>query len=158
MYDPTETAMVNPHLDWNTPEATNTNDFIELMRDGVAGYDTAADAVEHEDLGAKLRAFGNTRRSTVQQAVRAAVTDGMEAPEEDGSGAGALHRTWMGLKGALAGDESVIKTAINAEEYAESEIERLLDAGLTPSVVPVAQSALEQVRTCLDELRTWVTN
>ncbi len=134
----------------------NAEDFVQLLRDGVNGYTETAELVENAELRTTLHELRSERSTILGKAMRTIDPEYRAELDGDGTVSAALHRTWLEVKAAVAGDASVIKAAINAEEYAEAEIGRMLDAGLPEDLVLTAQAALDQVRASLAELNAWV--
>ncbi len=78
------------------------NDLIETLKDGQEGFRQAAEAVEDRELKTLFNECSLQRARFVGELQSEAVTLGESKPEDSGSTAGALHRSWINLKGAIA--------------------------------------------------------
>lgn len=101
-------------------KAINTlNDLIETLRDGQEGFKEAADNAQSADLKSLFNQVSLERAQMVgelQQEVRSLGGD----PENSSSTAGALHRTWINIKGTLTGrdDQSILNECERGEDSA----------------------------------------
>jgi uncharacterized protein (TIGR02284 family) len=97
------------------------NNLIEICRDGELGYQTAANVVEDARLKVELLQYSRQRAEFATD-LQAAMTQLDEEPRKSGSITGALHRGWINIKQAVAGNNA----------YAVlSECERGEDSALT---------------------------
>lgn len=137
-----------------TRDESGAADLIETLVNGVRGYRTAADAVENAALATKLRELGERRRSVTEDVIRTATDAGLAIDVDiDGTAPGGLHRAWIQVEGAVAGDGAVVKSAINGEEHALEECEEALGAGMAEPVAAAVRAAAEDIRTALETLR-----
>lgn len=77
------------------------NDLIETLKDGQEGFRQAAEAVEDRELKTLFNECSLQRARFVGELQSEAVTLGESKPEDSGSTAGALHRSWIKLKPQL---------------------------------------------------------
>src|SRR5205085_9784663 len=103
----------------NDKAISTLNNLIETLRDGQEGFKEAAENVKDSDLKTFFNQVSLERAQMVgelQQEVRALGGD----PENSGSTAGALHRTWIDIKGTLTGkdDHSILSECDRGEDYA----------------------------------------
>ncbi len=147
-------AGINPDV-MGDDDAKMVADLVETLIDGVRGYRTAADKVEDPQLAAALRSIGSERRNVAERLLAAATDKGLEIEADfDGTTGGGLHRTWIALEGALAGDGAVVGSAIRGEEHALSECNEALGSGLPESIATVVRSATDDIRGALNILRS----
>jgi uncharacterized protein (TIGR02284 family) len=128
-------------------------DLIETLVDGVRGYRTAADRVDDAELAALMRARAEKRRAVVEDLMRTA--GGRDAAEDvdfDGTASGGLHRGWITVQGAIAGDGAVVKSAIAGEEHALEQCEEALREGVTAEAATVVRRAAADIRQAIDSL------
>jgi len=105
----------------NDKAISTLNNLIETLRDGQEGFKEAAENVKDSDLKTFFNQVSLERAQMVgelQQEVRTLGGD----PENSGSTAGALHRTWMDIKGSLTGrdDQSILNECERGEDSAVS--------------------------------------
>ena len=103
----------------NDKAISTLNDLIETLRDGQNGFKEAAENAKNPDLKAFFNQVSLERAQMVgelQQEVRALGGD----PENSGSTAAALHRTWMDIKGTLTGrdDQAILNECERGEDSA----------------------------------------
>ncbi len=128
-------------------------DLIETLVDGVRGYRTAADKVDGAELAALMRARGEKRRAVVEDLMRAAGgRDVADDVDFDGTATGGLHRGWITIQGAIAGDGAVVKSAITGEEHALEQCDEALGAGVSPEAATVVRRAAADIRQAIDSL------
>src|SRR5207248_7425613 len=78
------------------------NDLIETLKDGQEGFRQAAEAVEDPELKSLFNECSLQRSRFAGELQREAIALGESKPEDSSSAAGALHRTWIDLKAAIA--------------------------------------------------------
>jgi uncharacterized protein (TIGR02284 family) len=109
------------------------NDLIETLEDGRKGFAEGSEKLrkdgESELAGTFLDLSRQRERFSLElqhEARRHNIT-----VEPDGSTLGALHRGWMTLKDALAGDnpDGVLDAAERGENHAMGEYRKALDSG-----------------------------
>jgi uncharacterized protein (TIGR02284 family) len=139
-----------------------TKDLIQTLEDGKEGFAKGADKLESSNEPQLAATF---RRYSEQRASFSAELDGLAASygdqiDQSGSIAGALHRGWMSLKDALAGDDpdGVLDAAEQGEDHAVKEYEKALASDISEGLrVVVARQASEveaahaQVRALRDQ-------
>ena len=130
-------------------------DLIETCRDGENGFKQAAEKINDPEI----RGFfltQSTERAEFARELEAEVQRlGKSNPEHKGSAAGALHRSWMGLKDALGGGtKSILESAEKGEDSAKDAYKKALtDEDLPPSSRPIVQRQAESVRFAHDRVR-----
>lgn len=131
------------------------NGLIETCRDGEKGFQAAAEQIQDGDLKQLCQNYAQQRARFVadlQIAVRRLGGD----PESNGSIAGALHRGWMSMKGAVTGnsDEALIAEAERGEDIAKASYEKALQADLPLDVQAVVERQYIQVKEAHDRIRS----
>jgi uncharacterized protein (TIGR02284 family) len=135
-----------------------TKDLIETLEDGKAGFALAAERLadtERADLCGAFADFSAQRaRFAVElQAMAASYGDRIE---ENGSLAGTLHRGWMAVKDALAGQddaEGVLDAAEQGEDHAVAEYERALQEDISANLRATIERQLTEIRVAHDFVR-----
>src|ERR1700685_308412 len=82
---------------------TTVNHLIEICRDGQNGFAAAAKAIKDSSLQAELTQYSQQRRNFAA-ALEAALDALGESHHDGGSASGAMHRGWINLKSAIAGN------------------------------------------------------
>lgn len=126
---------------------------IETMNNGRLGYETAAKHTEDPVITALLRRLGSERAKARDELIRVAADDfGYIPSDDDGTVPGAVHRGWIKLEGALAGDEAVVQSAIRGETEALDDFSDALDQGLPQPIAEVVRRTAAEVRDAIAEL------
>lgn len=125
----------------NDKAISTLNDLIETLRDGQNGFKEAAENAKSPDLKSFFNQVSLERAQMVgelQQEVRALGGD----PENSGSTAGALHRTWIDIKGTLTGKDD--KAILNeAERGEDSAVKAYQDALKEPNLPASLRTVIE---------------
>lgn len=130
-------------------------DLIETCRDGENGFKQAAEKINDPEI----RSFfltQSTERAEFAKELEAEVQRlGKSNPEHKGSTAGALHRSWMGLKEALGGGtKSILESAEKGEDSAKDAYEKALkNEDLPPIARPIVQRQAQIIRFAHDRVR-----
>ena len=136
-------AMYRTDLIEVAPGINVLNDLITVCSDSVKEYQEAAEAVEPEELTLVLEEHAKQREKFGEYLANFAVELGGEV-DGSGSARGAIHRAWMNVKAAIAGENPAAVLA----EVARGE-QTALDAytNANISVLPEAmQDAIVQQR------------
>ena len=125
---------------------TAVNDVIETLIDGVRGFSTAA-ARADSPMQQQFMAMGARRRKTAGDIIRIAADEQMSplTLDDNGTTAGALHRSWLSVREAMQGDAGLAAAALTGEQHARKKLLERLDAGLPPSVAKATRRALKEL-------------
>ncbi|MGB8805360.1 MAG: PA2169 family four-helix-bundle protein [Chthoniobacterales bacterium] len=132
------------------------NDLIETLKDGQEGFRQAAEAVEDRELKTLFNECSLQRARFVGELQSEAVTLGESKPEDSGSTAGALHRSWINLKGAIAkhDDHAILEECERGEDSAVHEYKEALDdEDLTSPVREIISRQYEKVKSVHDRIK-----
>ena len=134
-----------------------TQDLIETLEDGKAGFTKAAEQLadtDRADLVPRFREFAAQRGRFADELRQLAAQYG-DSIDEEGSLAGSLHRGWMAIKDAVTGDdaEHVLAAAEQGEDHAKSEYQDALDQELSPHLRTVVERQQREVISVHDEVR-----
>jgi uncharacterized protein (TIGR02284 family) len=116
------------------------NDLVETCKDGMKGYETAAESVENPQIKAELSRFSQQRAQFVNELETQARQIGITARHEttlEGAAldvAGAVHRGWINLKSALTGQDS--KAVLNECENGDAAALKTYEEALTVENLP----------------------
>ena len=134
-----------------------TTDLIETLEDGRAGFGKGAERLadtERADLAETFREFAAQRAAYAQELRDLAARYG-DHIEEDGSVLGNLHRGWMAIKDAIAGDDpdGVLDAAEQGEDHAKGEYADALKADISPHLRMVVERQAREIQTAHDTVK-----
>ena len=132
------------------------NDLIETLKDGQEGFRQAAEAVGDSELRSLFNECSLQRARFVGELQSEAVTLGESKPEDSGSVAGALHRSWINLKGAIAkrDDHAILEECERGEDSAVHGYEEALeDKDLTGPSREIISRQYEKVKDVHDRIK-----
>ena len=139
-------------------ETSVLKDLMQTLEDGQKGFEAGAAKLENDGspgIAHAFREFGAQRATFAAELQECARADGEEIAEH-GSVAGTVHRGWMTLKDALAGDDpnGVLDAAEQGEDYATGEYDKALQSDeLSPSTRTIVARQRDQVRAVHDQVR-----
>jgi uncharacterized protein (TIGR02284 family) len=131
------------------------NGLIETCRDGQNGFQEAAENVSRADLKQFFNEASLERARYVgelQGLVRSLGGD----PENTGSTAAAIHRTWIDIKGSLTGrdDASILSECERGEDSAVSTYKDALDeTGLSSEIRSIVERQYQQIHQVHDQVK-----
>lgn len=116
------------------------NDLIETSKDGMKGYQTAAENVENPEIKSELSRLSQQRASFVNELESAARQYGITAKDDNTieglalDAAGAVHRGWINLKSAITGNspDSILSECENGDAAALKTYEQALSVDTLP--------------------------
>jgi uncharacterized protein (TIGR02284 family) len=136
-----------------------TQDIIRTLEDGKEGFAKAAEKLKdtnRADLCAKFTEYSNQRDGFATELKSMAAQYG-DHVEKSGTVAGTLHRGWMAIKDAVAGDsdpEGVLDAAEQGEDHAVAEYEKALqDNDISNGLRTVLQRQYVAVKAAHDDVR-----
>lgn len=132
------------------------NDLIETLKDGQEGFRRAAKAVEDPELKTLFNEFSLQRARFAGELQSEAVALGESKPEDSGSAAGALHRSWINLRDAIAkrNDHAILEECERGEDSAVHEYQEALeDEDLTGPVREIISRQYERVKSAHDQIK-----
>ncbi len=130
-------------------------ELIETCRDGQKGY---AEAAEHVSDNHSLKSFFHDQ-STERGRFAAELTQALQSYDKDastsGSVSGALHRTWLELKGTITkgDDHAILESVEQGEDYAKKAYEEALQATLPPETLTIVRRQQASVKAAHDRVR-----
>ncbi len=130
------------------------NDLIETCENGAHGFKTASEAVGNPAAKALFASrLPNIQRgeSELKSEVRRLGGD----PDSRGTIAGAIHRGWIDLKGAITGknEEAIIMECERGEEHAAHVYEDALQKDLPPDTRAIVERQYRGVVENLEKVR-----
>lgn len=138
-------------------DASVCKDLIQTLEDGREGFAQGADKLEKDgatDVAAVFRRY-STQRAEFSDELQKLAAEYGEQIEESGTVAAAVHRGWMKLKDALAGDDpkGVLDAAEQGEDHAVKEFKKALEADISPEFKAVVQRQFDGVKAGHDEVK-----
>jgi uncharacterized protein (TIGR02284 family) len=117
------------------------NDLVETCKDGMKGYETAAENVTNPQIKAELSRLAQQRASFVNELESQARQYGINTRNENTvegavmDAAGAVHRGWINLKSAISGNSSsaILNECENGDAAALKTYEEALEVQNLPS-------------------------
>jgi len=126
------------------------NALITTTIDSAHGFEKSAEDAEGGRFDEMFREFAAERRQVVAMLQEAVRTMG-GTPNDDGSLKGDLHRRWVDLRAAIAGDggdKAVIEEVERGEDYLKGKYDAALaDTALSAGTLDVIRTAYQSVRT-----------
>jgi uncharacterized protein (TIGR02284 family) len=122
------------------------NGLIETLKDGKAGFETAAADVKDPDVKATFNQIAQERARLADELIAQVYVTGSSA-RNSGSAAGVMHRGWINLRAALGGGErAVLAEAERGEDAAVKEFKKAMNEPLPPGVADVVHRQYEQIQ------------
>jgi uncharacterized protein (TIGR02284 family) len=123
------------------------NELIHVARDGERGYHTAAEDVRNSQLQSVFSEYAKQRSTSARQ-LQAEVERLGGAAADSGTIAGAAHRVWMDLKGALSGGDggAIIAACETGEDHTLAAFERVVNAGITGETLAIVEKQCGKIK------------
>lgn len=131
------------------------NKLLEIAEDGEHGYKTAADGLKNPDLRRLFLEYSQQRTRIIEELREEARRLGGD-PKDSGTLAGKMHRGWINLKSAAAGEDeaAVIAEVERGEDAAVRTYEEALEEeGLPPDVRAMIERQYAQIKVAHDRIR-----
>lgn len=132
------------------------NDLIETLKDGQEGFRQAAEAVEDPELKSLFNEYSLQRSRFAGELQSEALRLGESKPEDSSSTAGAMHRTWINLKSAIAkrDNHAILAECERGEDSAVKEYEEAMeDEDLTAPVREIISRQYTEVKSAHDRVK-----
>lgn len=130
------------------------NSLIETCRDGEQGFRQAAENLKDPGVKDLFDEIAQERARFAEE-LKQQVRRLGGSPDEGGSVAGAAHRGWMNVKGAVTGhdDKAIISEAERGEDVAVETYRTALSEALPPPVESVVDRQYQHVKKAHDRVR-----
>ncbi|PYI78670.1 MAG: aldehyde dehydrogenase [Verrucomicrobia bacterium] len=132
------------------------NDLIETLKDGQEGFRQAAEAVEDPELKSLFHEYSLQRSRFAGELQSEALRLGETKPEDSSSAAGAMHRTWINLKSAIAkrDNHAILAECERGEDSAVKEYQEAMeDEDLTAPVREIISRQYTEVKSAHDRVK-----
>ncbi len=138
----------------NEEVISTLNNLIQTCRDGQEGFQVAAEGVRSAELKELFYGYSRERASFAGELQDEVRRLGGEAAGT-GSLAGSLHRGWMGLRTAVAGedDAAVVSECERGEDAALANYRAALGIDLPASVRAMVERQFAEVKKAHDHIR-----
>lgn len=130
------------------------NGLIEICKDGQEGFKQAAEGISNLALRNKFYEYGQQREFFVNE-LQELVRDLGGNPENSGTIAGAIHRSWIDIKSLVAGkdENSVLNEVEQGEDTAKNAYLKALDQNLPPKVHSVVNNQFVAIKEAHDHIK-----
>jgi len=107
--------------------------IIEICKDGVKGYETAAENIRNDEMKTLFLRLSQQRKAFIEDLKNEALKLGIE-PEESASVQGFFHRSWIATKAVFSNNsnEKVIEESMTGEKAALETYDEVLGAPEIP--------------------------
>ena len=132
------------------------NDLIETLKDGQEGFRQAAEAVEDPELKSLFHEYSLQRSRFAGELQSEALRLGETKPEDSSSAAGAMHRTWINLKSAIAkrDNHAILAECERGEDSAVKEYQEAMeDEDLAAPVREIISRQYTEVKSAHDRVK-----
>ena len=131
------------------------NDLIETCQDGNEGFKEAAEGASGNDLKTLFTKYSNERAAYASE-LQVLVRGLGGTPEHDGSLTAALHRGWMDIKAAVAGndDAAILNECERGEDSAKKAYQDALKQELPDYVRTQVQNQYDGVLVTHDHIKS----
>lgn len=133
-------------------ETQSLNRLTRIAIDANRLYDQAADEADDADLQAALRTM-STQRKTFAQRLQNRVAMLGGKPAETGQATGAIHRSFLALRGLVQNDSvAAAEEVYRGETYIIDQLNRALEGYLTPESHQLVQGEFNRVTAARDHV------
>jgi uncharacterized protein (TIGR02284 family) len=127
-------------------ETQSLNHLTRIAIDANRLYDQAADEADDADLQAALRTMSKQRKTFAQRLQDRVVMLGGK-PAETGQATGAVHRSFLALRGLVQNDSvAAAEEVYRGETYIIDQLDRTLQGSLSPESRQLVQAEFERVK------------
>ncbi len=138
----------------NDTVISTLNGLIETCKDGQQGFTEAAEGVDRSDLKSLFYEFSQ-QRSQFAGELQSLVQSLGGDPERSGSVSGAIHRGWMNLKAAVAGNDekAILNECERGEDSAKNAYKAALAQALPGYIAETVQTQYTSVLQAHDRIK-----
>ena len=130
------------------------NHLVEICRNGQQGFRKAAEHSEDAHLRALLADLASQREQFAAQ-LRYQVAKLGGRPEDNGTVAGAVHRTWINVRAAMSGDSerALIRECERGERFALASYRLALEHRLHSEAARLVEAQRAQIESAYRRLQ-----
>src|SRR5213083_2400669 len=132
------------------------DDLIQTLKNGQEGFKQAAEGVKAPQLKSLFSEYSSQRSQFATELQSQARSLGRSQPEESGSAAGALHRTWINLKSAITSgdDHAILAECERGEDSAVGEYEKAMEDNLSSPLRDIVSRQYSEVKSAHDRVKS----
>jgi len=129
--------------------------LIQTLKDGQEGFKQAAEGVKAPQLKSLFNEYSNQRSQFATELQSQARSLGRSQPEESGSAAGALHRTWINLKSAITSgdDHAILAECERGEDSAVEQYEKAMNDNLPAQFLEIVSRQYSEIKNAHDRIK-----
>src|SRR4030095_11380463 len=148
-------AYITEHDEFTAKTIATLNDLIETCQDGHEGFREAAEGASGSDLKTLFMKYSN-ERAAYSSELQDLVKGLGGTPEHSGSLTAALHRGWMDIKDAIAGndDAAILNECERGEDSAKKAYQEALKTELPDYVRTAVQAQYDTVLVAHDHIKS----
>jgi len=130
------------------------NDLVEICHDGANGFRLASEGLKDQELRPMFARYAEQRTGFANE-LEALVSQYGGKPAQGGTAGGAMHRGWMNIKKAIAGNEdaAIIAECETGEDTAKEAYQTALSGDLPATIRAVIERQYQQVLEAHDAVR-----
>ncbi len=134
--------------------AETLNDLIENCKDGEYGFRTCAEHAKAPGIKSVFTQRAADCRQAAQE-LQTLVTQFGGSPDTGGTAAGAVHRGWVAVRGALSfnDDQAMLNECERGEDIALNRYRKALEEDLPAEVEQVVRRQYEGARRNHDQIK-----
>lgn len=151
-----ETTREEAHEDNHEDLVNNLQELLKKNYDAERGFKESFEDIEEGHLRQFLKKQAVLRAHFATQ-LDQEIRELNEQPEENGSVAGDLHRTWIDFKSAIFGqkEEAVLKEIIRGEKASLDEYnDKLKDFNFPPKISEILENQKKQIANTIDKVKS----
>jgi uncharacterized protein (TIGR02284 family) len=140
----------------NDDVISTLNGLIETCKDGQEGFKQAAEGILNSQLKARFYEYSQ-QRSQFTGELQTLVRELGGDPDNSGSVAGSLHRSWIDIKSIVTGQDegAILNEAERGEDYAKSAYQKALEQNLPANVYSVINNQYGAIKEAHNQVRAW---
>ena len=130
------------------------NDLIENCKDGEYGFRTCSEHAKASNLKSAFTQRATQCRAAAEE-LQTLVTRFGGTPDTTGTVAGAVHRGWLAVRGAVAldDDQAMLNECERGEDIAINRYRKALEEDLPPDVEQAVRRQYEGARRNHDQIK-----
>ena len=134
--------------------ASTINSLIETLKDGEAGFKTAAADVNDATVKATFNEFARQRSQMAAELASHLRGEDAKSSPDSGSISGAAHRGWMNIKSALGGGEqAILNEAERGEDVAVKAYQDAMNEDLPSDLANIVRRQYGEVKQAHDRVK-----
>lgn len=131
------------------------NSLIETLKDGQEGFKQSASGVDDSQLKTTFDTLSLQRSKFAGELQSEIMSLGEPDPEDSSSMTGALHRTWINIKGAVTNRDrhAILAEAERGEDSAVAAYKDAIEKDLPAPIKDIVMRQSTEVKSAHDKIR-----